>query len=164
MGVDAVYLLTPTSQNVDRIIMDFQGRRTYKSAHIFFIDGQSFKLSCDEGLIHGMIGIDDDLAQKLTQGMPPDILRSFVELYCNFWGELGTRKLSVRFSLLMLEIFPALEDRVFSVKTPSSFFTMFGNPGGAASNDLAMEAFEDDLRYTGRHVSEAAMPRFSSTY
>jgi hypothetical protein len=42
MGVDAIYLLTPTSQNVDRIIADFsQGRRTYKSAHLYFIDGES---------------------------------------------------------------------------------------------------------------------------
>lgn len=42
MGVDAIYLLTPTSQNVDRVIADFsQGRRTYKAAHLFFIDGES---------------------------------------------------------------------------------------------------------------------------
>ena len=41
MGVDAIYLLTPTSQNADRVIADFQfGRRTYKSAHLFFIDGK----------------------------------------------------------------------------------------------------------------------------
>lgn len=29
---------------------------------------------------------------------------------------------------------------------------MFGNVGGAASEDLAMEAFEDDLKLTGRGV------------
>lgn len=41
MGVDAIYLLTPTAQNVDRIIADFaNGRRTYKAAHLFFIDGE----------------------------------------------------------------------------------------------------------------------------
>ena len=40
MGVDAIYLLTPTTQNVDRIIADFaNGRRTYKGAHLYFIDG-----------------------------------------------------------------------------------------------------------------------------
>ncbi|ORX37596.1 Sec1-like protein [Kockovaella imperatae] len=113
-SLDAVYLLTPTAQNVDRVVADFQGRRTYRSAHIFFIDG-----------------IDDGLAQRLTQSMPPDILRSFVELYCNFW---------------------ALEDRVFSTKTPQSFFTMFGNPGGSASYELALEAFEDDIKFTGRNL------------
>lgn len=29
---------------------------------------------------------------------------------------------------------------------------MFGNLGGAASADLAMEAFQDDLKVTGRSV------------
>lgn len=39
-SLDAIYLLTPTSQNVNRIIADFEGRRTYKSAHLYFIDGE----------------------------------------------------------------------------------------------------------------------------
>ncbi|WVN87429.1 uncharacterized protein L203_102609 [Cryptococcus depauperatus CBS 7841] len=115
MSVDAIYLLTPTLQNVDRIIADFtQGRRTYKSAHVYFIDG-----------------IDDSLAQRLTDSMPEGVLQAFTELYCNFW---------------------AIEDRVFSLKAPWSFFTMFGAPGGIASADLAMEAFEDDVRVTGRSI------------
>jgi syntaxin-binding protein 1 len=42
MSVEAIYLLTPTTQNVDRVIMDWQGRRMYKAAHLFFIDGMSF--------------------------------------------------------------------------------------------------------------------------
>lgn len=43
MTVDAIYLLTPTLQNVDRIIADFaNGTRTYKSAHVYFIDGAVF--------------------------------------------------------------------------------------------------------------------------
>ncbi|KAI9638768.1 Sec1-like protein [Dioszegia hungarica] len=112
-GIEAVYLLTPTSQNVDRVIADFSlGRRTYKAAHLFFIDG-----------------ISDYLAQKLTSSIPQDVLRAFTELYCNIW---------------------ALEDRVFSLKQPSSFFTMFGNIGGAAAADLALEAFEDDVEFTSR--------------
>ncbi|KAK1923455.1 Sec1-like protein [Papiliotrema laurentii] len=115
MGVDAIYLLTPTSQNVDRIIADFsQGRRTYKSAHLYFIDG-----------------IDDRLAGKLTQNIPPDVLKAFVELYCNFW---------------------ALEERVFTLRSPWSFFTMFGNPGGAISADMSIEAFEDDVKVTSRSI------------
>ena len=39
--LDAIYILTPTTQNVDRIIADFAGeRRTYMSAHLYFIDGE----------------------------------------------------------------------------------------------------------------------------
>ena len=41
MSVEAIYLLTPTTQNVDRVIMDWTGRRMYKAAHLFFIDGTS---------------------------------------------------------------------------------------------------------------------------
>ncbi|WVR07906.1 hypothetical protein IAU60_004949 [Kwoniella sp. DSM 27419] len=114
MSVDAIYLLTPTTQNVDRILADFNGRRTYKSAHLFFIDG-----------------IDDHLAQRLTDGLQGGVLQAFTELYCNVW---------------------AIEDRVFSLKSPWSFFTMFGPLGGAASADLAIEAFEDDIKVTGRSI------------
>ncbi|ORY34634.1 Sec1-like protein [Naematelia encephala] len=114
MSVDAIYLLTPTSQNVDRIIADFTGRRTYKTAHLYFIDG-----------------IDDRLAAKLTQSLPPDVLAAFTELYCNFW---------------------ALEERVFTMQTPSAFFSMFGALGGAASAEMAMEAFEDDILASSRHI------------
>jgi hypothetical protein len=29
------------------------------------------------------VGIDDHLAQRLTNSLPPDVLRAFVELYCD---------------------------------------------------------------------------------
>ena len=31
-------------------------------------------------------GIDDGLAQKLTGSLPGEVLKAFVELYCDFWG------------------------------------------------------------------------------
>ena len=41
-GFDAVYMLMPTSANIDRIIRDFSGgRQQYAGAHLFFIDGPS---------------------------------------------------------------------------------------------------------------------------
>jgi len=40
MQVEALYILTPTALNVDRLIADFTGgRKTYNSAHLYFIDG-----------------------------------------------------------------------------------------------------------------------------
>jgi syntaxin-binding protein 1 len=43
--LDAVYLLTPTSQNVKRVLADFEaGRRTYRHVHLYFIDGTSMPL------------------------------------------------------------------------------------------------------------------------
>ena len=38
---EAVYLLMPTTQNVDRIIRDFSQRKQYAAAHLFFIEGGS---------------------------------------------------------------------------------------------------------------------------
>ena len=38
------------------------------------------------------------------------------------------------------------------MKSPSSFYTMFGALGGAASADFALEAFEDDLKVASRSV------------
>ena len=39
-GFEAVYMLMPTTANVDRIIRDFSGgRQQYAGAHLFFIDG-----------------------------------------------------------------------------------------------------------------------------
>jgi syntaxin-binding protein 1 len=39
---------------------------------------------------------------------------------------------------------------------------MFGNMGGAASADLAQEAFHDDLKLTGRSVSRLPSPLSTS--
>jgi Sec1 family len=39
-GFEAVYLLMPTSHNVDRVIKDFSGgAQQYAAGHIFFIEG-----------------------------------------------------------------------------------------------------------------------------
>jgi len=41
-SLDVVYLLTPTTQNVNRILADFaDGRRSYKQVHLYFIDGET---------------------------------------------------------------------------------------------------------------------------
>lgn len=36
---EAIYLIMPTTQNVDRIIKDFSTKRQYAAAHLFFIEG-----------------------------------------------------------------------------------------------------------------------------
>ena len=37
-SMEAMYLLMPTTQNVDRIIRDFSGQKMYAGAHLFFTD------------------------------------------------------------------------------------------------------------------------------
>lgn len=41
---------------------------------------------------------------------------------------------------------------MFSTRTPSSLYTLFGAPGGSVSSELAQEAFEDDVKFIGRTV------------
>lgn len=45
---EAIYMLMPTTQNVDRIIKDFSSAKQYAAAHLFFIEGES---SCDGPLL-----------------------------------------------------------------------------------------------------------------
>lgn len=71
--LEACYLLTPTSQNVDRIIRDLApsepGRQpTYAAGHIFFVDSLS-----------------DALLHRLTSSPAEPMLRQLIELYTNFW-------------------------------------------------------------------------------
>jgi uncharacterized caspase-like protein len=61
---EAMYIVMPTSQNVDRIIRDFPegGPQQYNAAHLFFVDGSGI-LACLlllQQLIH--------ISQGLTKG------------------------------------------------------------------------------------------------
>ncbi|KIP07104.1 hypothetical protein PHLGIDRAFT_35581 [Phlebiopsis gigantea 11061_1 CR5-6] len=68
--MEAVYLLMPTSHNVDRIIRDFaDGRQQYGAAHLFFIDP-----------------LAEPLFEKLTASPAEPFLKALQELYINFWA------------------------------------------------------------------------------
>ena len=97
-GFDAVYMLMPTSANIDRIIRDFSdGRQQYAGAHLFFIDGPSsapsFYLSTLTHLLTHVlctlgtkIGLAEELFQRLTSSPAEPFLRGLQDLYVNFWG------------------------------------------------------------------------------
>ncbi|PCH36386.1 Sec1-like snare protein [Wolfiporia cocos MD-104 SS10] len=69
-GLEAMYLLMPTSQNIDRIIRDFSnGQQQYAAAHLFFIDG-----------------LDEQLFERLTSSPAEPHLKALQELYINFWA------------------------------------------------------------------------------
>ncbi|KAF8605962.1 Sec1-like snare protein [Ceratobasidium sp. AG-I] len=87
-SLEAMYLLMPTSQNVERIIADFAGpRKRYAAAHLFFIDG-----------------LPEPLLNLLVNSPAEPHLRALQDLYVNF---------------------AALEQRVFSIRSPSIFFSMY---------------------------------------
>ncbi|KDQ12984.1 hypothetical protein BOTBODRAFT_133850 [Botryobasidium botryosum FD-172 SS1] len=64
---EALYLLMPTTQNVERIIADFSGRQQYGAAHIHFTEGLS-----------------EPLFQQLSTSPAKPYLRRVVELFVNF--------------------------------------------------------------------------------
>ncbi|TFK39881.1 Sec1-like snare protein [Crucibulum laeve] len=67
---EALYLIMPTSQNVDRIIKDFSnGRRQYAGAHLFFVEG-----------------LDESLFERLTASPAEPSLLGLKEMFINFWA------------------------------------------------------------------------------
>ncbi|KAJ7638250.1 Sec1-like snare protein [Roridomyces roridus] len=66
---EAMYLLMPTSQNVDRIVKDFSGVRQYAGAHVFFIEG-----------------LEEKLFDRLVSSAAEPFLRTVKELFVNFWA------------------------------------------------------------------------------
>ncbi|ORY80259.1 Sec1-like protein, partial [Leucosporidium creatinivorum] len=135
----AIYLLMPTSQNVELVLRD-HGSATpaasssrlskkkdsgpppaqaegpkYASAYLNFIDG-----------------ISDGLVERLTAGLPDNYLQALKELYTNFH---------------------ALEARVFSLKMPRSFFTLYAPPEHSPQDSL--QRWEDEIGWMSRALVNA---------
>lgn len=67
---EAVYMLMPTTQNIDRIIRDFSdGRQQYLGAHLFFLDA-----------------LPEPLFQRLTSSPAEPHLKGLKEIFVNFWA------------------------------------------------------------------------------
>ncbi|KAF8141608.1 Sec1-like snare protein [Boletus edulis] len=67
---EAVYILMPTTQNVERVIKDFSNDQPqYLGAHLFFIEGLS-----------------EPLLQRLASSPAEPFLRGLQELFLNFWA------------------------------------------------------------------------------
>ncbi|KAK7048040.1 Sec1-like protein [Favolaschia claudopus] len=66
---EALYLLMPTSQNIERIIKDFSGTRQYAAAHCYFIDG-----------------LEERLFERLASSPAEPYLSAVKELFVNFWA------------------------------------------------------------------------------
>ncbi|EIM86902.1 Sec1-like snare protein [Stereum hirsutum FP-91666 SS1] len=67
-GFEAMYILMPTTQNVDRVIRDFSnGRQQYAGAHLFFVEG-----------------LAEHLFEKIAASPAEPFLKTLQELYINF--------------------------------------------------------------------------------
>ncbi|KAI0035357.1 Sec1-like protein [Vararia minispora EC-137] len=69
-GFEAIYMVMPTTANVDRIIRDFSGgRQQYAGAYLFFVEG-----------------LQEQLFERLTTSPAEPFLRELRELFVNFWA------------------------------------------------------------------------------
>ena len=85
---EALYLLMPTTQNVDRIIKDFTNHKQYAAAHLFFTEGRRSLPSISPWflMILGLIGLSEQLFDKLTASSAEPHLKVLKELFINFNG------------------------------------------------------------------------------
>jgi syntaxin-binding protein 1 len=85
---EAIYMLMPTTQNVDRIIRDFSQRQQYAAAHLFFIEGRvPFR---DLPLRYSQLfslGLPEPLFERLTTSPAEPYLKALKELFINFSGK-----------------------------------------------------------------------------
>ncbi|CAG8589519.1 15159_t:CDS:2 [Gigaspora margarita] len=69
---DAVYIITPSPNSVEKVIEDFTRQKPplYAGAHLFFLSP-----------------LDDPIFQRLRSSLPPNFFKSFEILYIDFHGE-----------------------------------------------------------------------------
>lgn len=176
----AIYLLMPTSQNVELVLRD-HGSATpaasssrlskkkdsgpppaqaegpkYASAYLNFIDGElepsllTRKRGRQLTRVAGLPGISDGLVERLTAGLPDNYLQALKELYTNFHGTLHPSSASGAFAHTARSPPTALEARVFSLKMPRSFFTLYAPPDHSPQDSL--HRWEDEIGWMSRAV------------
>lgn len=127
-----MYLLMPTSHNVNRIIRDFSdGRKQYAAAHLFFVDG-----------------LEEQLFQRLTASAAEPHLQALKELFINIWGVY----FASLFPVASIHFMTALEAQVFSLQSPALFFNMFSPPRNDAAFAVAKARLEEELLFTSKTI------------
>ncbi|GAA5889143.1 hypothetical protein JCM5296_007177 [Sporobolomyces johnsonii] len=131
----AVYLLMPTSQNVELVLRDYNpappaqsGKSSKKNAGAQQPEPPKYAAA----YINFMDGINDALVGRLTDGLPEHYLQGLKELYINFH---------------------ALEPRVFSLKAPQTFYALYGPPEGRPEE--AVMRWEDEIGWMSRSIVNA---------
>ncbi|GAA6011838.1 hypothetical protein JCM11491_000767 [Sporobolomyces phaffii] len=128
----AIYLLMPTTQNVELVLRDHNpnplpqsGKSSKKNAPAAPQEPPKYAAA----YINFMDGINDALIGTLTDGLPEQYLQGLKELYINFHP---------------------LEPRVFSTKSPYTFMSLYGPPEGRPED--GMMRWEDDIAWMSRSI------------
>ncbi|TDL23876.1 Sec1-like protein [Rickenella mellea] len=86
--LEAMYLLMPTTRNVERIIAEYSnGKQQYKKAHLFFIDG-----------------LAEQLFNRIINSPAEPFLACLTELYVNFWA-IESQAFSIKSPSFFFSIF-----------------------------------------------------------
>lgn len=147
---EALYLVMPTTQNVDRIIRDFSNQKQYAAAHLFFLEGASWSAVTDLAPdAHEIQGLPEPLFERLTSSPAEPHLQALKELFLNFNRKLWSKDVGSLYSSYIL----AIEAQVFSMREPSYFFSMYSPPRTDASFKPARARLEEDLWFMSKMVS-----------
>ncbi|KDE02370.1 hypothetical protein MVLG_07072 [Microbotryum lychnidis-dioicae p1A1 Lamole] len=126
----AIYLVMPTAQNVDLILRDFaphsspnstSAQRSSKKREPAHLNAQAEPPRYASAYLQFLEGIDDQLVGRLTSELPHTYLLALKELYLNLH---------------------ALESRVFSLKSPHAFLSLFSPPGPKVDDSVARWNYE----------------------
>jgi syntaxin-binding protein 1 len=137
--LEAIYLLMPTSANVERVIADFSHNRTqYAGAHLFFLDGRlppSFpQFLSILRVTFRFSGLDEKLFSHLTTSPAEPHLKQLVELFLNI---------------------PAIEARVFSLNSPEMFFGFFSPLRDSLRAQARLNRVEVDIMLAAKVVGSS---------
>lgn len=102
--------------------------------------------------------MSDALVGQLTDGLPDSYLQGLKELYINFHGLLLPLPRNANYAHML---FAALEPRLFSLRTPHTFFSLYGPPDQEPERALAR--WEDDIGWMARSVSASTQCVVSSS-
>ncbi|KAK4701832.1 hypothetical protein P7C70_g4396, partial [Phenoliferia sp. Uapishka_3] len=154
-----IYLLMPTSQNVELVLRDYApapaqppGRNVKKDKHTPPPSAIVQKPKYAAAHLHFVDGIDDRLVTKLTNGLPDNYLAALTELYTNFHGEPALEpKMERAARMLTLYERTAIEPRTFSLETPQTFHTLYAPPDRNSKEVVAQ--WQDEITWMSRAVS-----------
>ncbi|KAF9940308.1 vacuolar sorting protein VPS33/slp1 [Mortierella alpina] len=119
-SLEAVYLLTPCIESVLRLMDDYpnDGQPKYKAAHVLFT-----------------APLENRLFDRLTKSPVSKYIRTLRELFIDFTGKFETpdvryhrgedRRAAIESCANYQHLLSAIESRVFSLESPSSFYTLY---------------------------------------
>ncbi len=151
---DAVYILMPTSANIERIVRDFSGgRQQYAGAHLFFIDGPpplvlwisaTILTPLQYSLGGGTLPATHVLARRTISSRPAGPLHQLLG-----WVRSVLCKCA-RHSPESMAL--AIEAHAFSLRVPEHFFSVYSPPRSDSTARAERDRAQEGIRFAAKCV------------